>query len=144
MAGWGRGGHDSDAVLARCVELLAGGGILAVKGLGGFHPVCDAANAQAIAELRRRKRRDGKALAVMASSVDAARAVCSVSAEEEALLKSSARPIVLLKRLSGAQLARGLADGLPELGVMLAATPVQALLAHDFQEVKGPSMLVMT
>lgn len=141
---WGRSRQESDAVLARCVELLAGGGILAVKGLGGFHLVCDAANEQAIAELRRRKRRDGKALAVMASSVDAARAVCSVSAEEEALLKSSARPIVLLKKLSGAQLARGLADGLPELGVMLAATPVQALLAHDFQEATGSSMLVMT
>jgi len=141
---WGEGRDRSDAILASCVEMLAAGGIVAVKGLGGFHLVCDATNEQAIAELRRRKRRDGKALAVMARDVEAVREVCEVSAEEEALLKSPARPIVLLKKLPEASLARGLADGLPELGVMLAATPVQALIAHDFYAATGSSLLVMT
>ena len=141
---WGRGREASDAVLCACVSTLADGGVVAVKGLGGFHLVCDATNEQAIAELRHRKHRDGKALAVMALSIQAAREVCEVSAEEEALLKSPARPIVLLKKRPEAMLARGLADGLPELGVMLAATPAQALIARDFHAANGSSLLVMT
>jgi len=141
---WGRGRAESDAIIERAVNLLSTGGILAVKGLGGFHLACDAANEQAIAELRRRKRRNGKAFAVLAASVEEVRAVCEASPEEEALLKSPARPIVLLKKRPGALLAAGLADGLPELGVMLAATPVQALLAHDFQAETGRGLLVMT
>lgn len=135
---------ESDAVFASAVALLAEGGIVAVKGLGGFHLVCDATNPEAISALRRRKRRDGKALAVMVADVEDARAVCEVSAEEEALLRSAARPIVLLRKKAGAAIARGLADGLPELGVMLPATPVQELLIHDFRQAAGASMLVMT
>lgn len=108
------------------------GKILAVKGLGGFHLVCDGNNAEAVAELRRRKRRDGKALAVMAGSLDDARALCLVSEEEEAVLTGSTRPIVLLRKRSGAAIGAGLADGLSELGVMLPYTPVQHLLTHDF------------
>ena len=134
----------SDQVFAAAVDLLAQGGILAVKGLGGFHLACDAANATAIAELRRRKRRDGKALAVMVPDVEAARAVCEVSCEEAALLESAARPIVLLRKRSDIAVTPGLADKLPELGVMLPATPVQALLVHDFSEKTGGAMLVMT
>ncbi len=134
----------SDSVFAAAVALLAEGGILAVKGLGGFHLVCDAGNAQAIAELRRRKRRDGKALAVMVPDVAAARAWCEVSAAEAGQLESAARPIVLLRKRADAPLADGLADALPELGVMLPATPVQALLVHDFEEATGKNMLVMT
>ena len=134
----------SDEVFAKAVDLLAQGGILAVKGLGGFHLACDAANATAIAELRRRKRRDGKALAVMVPDVEAVRAVCEVSREEAALLESAARPIVLLRKRFGAVVTPGLADKLPELGVMLPATPVQALLAHGFREKTGGTMLVMT
>ena len=135
---------DSDAVFAAAVALLAEGGIVAVKGLGGFHLVCDGTNPRAIAELRRRKRRDGKALAVMVSGIESARAVCEVSVEEEALLRSAARPIVLLRKKAAAAIAPGLADGLPELGVMLPATPVQELLAHDFCQATGADMLVMT
>ncbi len=135
---------ESDAVFASAVALLAEGGIVAVKGLGGFHLVCDATNPEAISALRRRKRRDGKALAVMVADVEDARAVCEVSAEEEELLRSAARPIVLLRKKAGAAIARGLADGLPELGVMLPATPVQELLIHDFRQAAGAGMLVMT
>ena len=134
----------SDALLARAVALLAEGGIVAVKGLGGYHLVCDATNASALAALRARKHRDGKAFAVMVPDVQAARAVCAVSAAEEALLKSPARPIVLLRKRADVALAPGLADGLPELGVMLPATPVQHLLLHDFMQAGGSSMLVMT
>ena len=134
----------SDDVFAAAVKLLAEGGIVAVKGLGGFHLVCDAGNAAAIAELRRRKRRDGKALAVMVADAATARETCEVSSEEEALLTSAARPIVLLRKRLDAPLTPGLADGLPELGIMLPATPVQALLIHDFEQATGGNMLVMT
>ena len=132
-----------DALIARAVELLREGGIVAVKGLGGYHLVCDASNPQAVARLRERKRREGKAFAVMMSSVDEARQYCLVGDEEAAQLTSPARPIVLLRKrpdvLLDETLTPGLADDLPELGVMLPATPVQHLLAHDFG-----GMLVMT
>lgn len=128
----GKTREESDAIFAAAVEMLMAGKILAVKGLGGFHLVCDGNNAEAVAELRRRKRRDGKALAVMASSLDDARALCLVSEEEEAVLTGSTRPIVLLRKRPGAAIGTGLADGLSELGVMLPYTPVQHLLMHDF------------
>ncbi len=136
--------ETSDELLARAVELLASGGIVAVKGLGGFHLVCDAANEQAVARLRARKKRDGKPFAVMASSADDARRYCEVSAAEEQLLESPARPIVLLCKREEASMAQGLADELPELGVMLPATPVQVLLIGDFKRATGRDLLVMT
>ena len=134
----------SDAVFAAAVETLAQGGIVAVKGLGGFHLVCDAENGQALADLRARKHRDGKAFAVMVPDADAARESCDVSPEEAALLATPARPIVLLEKREGKTFAPGLADGLPELGVMLPATPVQHLLMHDYRAATGKNMLVMT
>ena len=136
--------EESDALLARAVDVLADGGILAVKGLGGFHLACDATDPTALERLRSRKKRDGKAFAVMVATVDDARAVCEVSPAEQELLESPARPIVLLKKRPDAHLAKGLADKLPELGVMLPATPVQHLLLHDFHAATGKSMLVMT
>ena len=130
----GKTREESDAIFAAAVEMLVAGKILAVKGLGGFHLVCDANNAGAVAELRRRKRRDGKALAVMAASVADARALCAVSEEEEAVLTGSTRPIVLLRKRPDGAIGAGVADGLSELGVMLPYTPVQHLLMHDFAE----------
>ena len=130
----GKTREESDAIFAAAVEMLVAGKILAVKGLGGFHLVCDANNADAVAELRRRKRRDGKALAVMAQGMDDVRALCEASEEEEAVLAGSTRPIVLLRKRPGAAIGAGLADGLSELGVMLPYTPVQHLLMHDFAE----------
>ena len=139
-----RGREESDALIARAVDVLAEGGILAVKGLGGFHLACDAANPEALSKLRSRKKRDGKAFAVMVAAVEDARAVCEVSSAEKKLLESPARPIVLLRKRAAAPFAPGLADKLPELGVMLPATPVQHLLLHDFRKATGRPMLVMT
>ena len=141
---WGMTREESDAILARAVEILVAGGILAVKGLGGFHLACDAANPEALAALRARKRRGGQAFAVMASSADAVRGLCDVSNAEEAVMSSAARPIVLARKRPGVEFAPGLADGLPELGVMLPATPLQHLLLHDFEQACGRNMLVMT
>ena len=152
---WGATREESDAILARAVELLLAGKILAVKGLGGFHLVCDAQNPEAVALLRARKRREGKAFAVMMQDAEAVRAFCEVGEAEEDILTATQRPIVLLRKRGDAAFAPGLADKLPELGVMLPYTPIQHLLLHDFaeaslchperaQRVEGPAMLVMT
>ncbi len=129
---WGKTREESDAIFTAAVEMLLAGKILAVKGLGGFHLVCDANNIEAVAELRRRKRRDGKALAVMAQGMGDVRALCQAGEEEEAVLTGSARPIVLLRKRPDGAIGEGVADGLSELGVMLPYTPVQHLLMHDF------------
>lgn len=136
----------SDAITERCVELLASGGIVAIKGLGGFHLSCDAANEQAVAELRRRKRRSNKPLAVMVRSLADAGRLCHIDDAERELLAGSIRPIVLLRRRTVGEgnggspdilaLAPSVAHDLPELGVMLPYTPLQHLLlaaaaSHD-------------
>lgn len=123
----------SDRIIGRAVELLLEGKVVAVKGLGGFHLVCDGRNADALARLRQRKHREGKAFAVMMGSVDAVRSVCEVDKEEQEHLTSAQRPIVLLRKRTDITLAPGLADFLPELGVMLPYTPIQHLLIHDFE-----------
>ena len=135
----------SDAIIERCVELLANGGIVAIKGLGGFHLACDASNEQVVAELRRRKRRSNKPLAVMVHSLADAECLCHVDSVERNLLAGSIRPIVLLRRRAVCEsggspdalaLAPSVAHDLPELGVMLPYTPFQHLLlaaaaSHD-------------
>ena len=142
----------SDAIIERCVELLASGGIVAIKGLGGFHLSCDAANEQAVAELRRRKRRSNKPLAVMVRSLADAGRLCHIDDAERNLLAGSIRPIVLLRRRAVCEsggspdalaLAPSVAHDLPELGVMLPYTPLQHLLLAA-AKVCGMHALVMT
>lgn len=135
---------SSDELIAKAVAVIAQGGVVAMKGLGGFHLACNGQDADAIALLRRRKQRDGKPFAVMVPSVQAARRWCEVSDAEAALLESPARPIVLLRKRPDAPLAAGLADGLRELGVMLPATPLQSLVLHDAAQAGTGDMLVMT
>ena len=98
-------------------DFLHEGAIVAVKGLGGFHLACDARNPEALAELRRRKRREGKAFAVMYRTLDDVRETCQVNDAERRLLAGTQRPIVLLKKHDDAKFAAGLADHLPELGL---------------------------
>ena len=142
----------SDAIIERCVELLASGGIVAIKGLGGFHLACDAASEQAVAELRRRKRRSNKPLAVMMRDLADVERLCHVSDVERGLLAGSIRPIVLLRRRAVCEsggspdalaLAHSVAHDLPELGVMLPYTPLQHLLLAA-AEARGMHALVMT
>lgn len=144
--------ETSDAIIDRCIELLASGGIVAIKGLGGFHLSCDASNEQAVAELRRRKRRSNKPLAVMVRDLADVERLCHVSDVERGLLAGSIRPIVLLRRLAVCEsgdspdalaLAPSVAHDLPELGVMLPYTPLQHLLLAA-AEVCGMHALVMT
>ena len=145
--------ETSDAIIDRCVELLASGGIVAIKGLGGFHLACNAANEQAVVELRRRKRRSNKPLAVMVRSLADTERLCHVDDAERDLLTGSIRPIVLLRRRTVSEdndgspdilaLAPSVAHDLPELGVMLPYTPLQHLLLAA-AEVCGMHALVMT
>ena len=143
----------SDAIIECCVELLAGGGIVAIKGLGGFHLACDATNEQAVCELRRRKRRSNKPLAVMVCGLADAERLCHIDGIERNLLAGSVRPIVLLRRRAAGndahsspnalELAPSVAHDLPELGVMLPYTPLQHLLLAA-AAAHGMSALVMT
>lgn len=143
----------SDAIIERYVELLASGGVVAIKGLGGFHLACDAANEQAVAELRHRKRRSNKPLAVMVRSLADAGRLCHIDDAERELLAGSIRPIVLLRRRTVGEgngdspdalvLAPSVAHDLPELGVMLPYTPLQHLLLAAAAS-HGMHALVMT
>jgi len=122
------GGDPIAATLAR----LTGGEIVAVKGLGGFHLVCDARNAEAVARLRARKHREEKPFAVMVAGLASVDALAEAGAPEAALLRSRERPIVLLRKRAGTDaLLPGVAPGLGWLGVMLPYTPLQVLLFHE-------------
>jgi hydrogenase maturation protein HypF len=114
--------HD----VAEVASALAEGTIVALKGLGGFHLLCDARNEAAVAALRRRKYRDAKPFAVMAADLAAAGTLASIGEPERALLCSPAAPVVVLARHD--DLAPSVAPRLPGLGVMLAANPLHRLL----------------
>jgi hydrogenase maturation protein HypF len=115
--------------LEQAVALLDRGGILAVKGLGGYHLACDAADEAAVARLRARKHREAKPFAVMSGHPEL---LVGLDRVERALLESRERPIVLARRLAGAPVADSVAPGSPWLGVMLPYTPLHHLLSHDF------------
>jgi len=120
------GGDDP---IAATLALLRAGRIVAIKGLGGFHLACDARNPDAVAELRRRKAREAKPFAVMGLNPAALAAFAEFGDGERALFADVAAPIVLCRK--GAAELAGVAPGLPWLGVMRPATPLQLLLWHE-------------
>lgn len=133
------------AGLLAAVQALASGKIVALKGLGGFHLVCDAHDAVAVQELRRRKNRPHKPLAVMAGSLEEASALAVVGPEEAALLLSSERPIVICPLPEKSGPASWLAPDGGGLGIMLPYTPLHHLLLREFAREKGGAgALVMT
>ncbi len=119
-----------EALLAAAGALRAGA-VVAVKGLGGFHLMCDARRADAVTALRRRKHREEKPLALMVKDVAMARGLADVTAECAALLAGPEAPIVLLPRRADAEVAPNVAPGRPELGLMLPATPLHHLLLRE-------------
>ncbi|WP_039799235.1 carbamoyltransferase HypF [Nocardia araoensis] len=156
-------GPGAGAPLTAARRLLREGGILAVKGIGGYHLACDATNEAAVAELRGRKRRGDKPFAVMVPDLATARAIVAVDDAAATLLTGPARPIVLLARRrppEGAASsdpeycsavvhheavpAPSVAPGNPDLGVMLAYTPLHLLLFGLPGDPPGPQVLVMT
>ncbi|MEU2060781.1 carbamoyltransferase HypF [Streptomyces sp. NPDC013455] len=141
-----RPARDADA-LATARALLADGRIVAVKGVGGYHLACDATDARAVARLRRRKERGGKAFAVMCADLGTAERVAVLSDAERAALTSARRPIVLLRRrdrADGPRLAPEVCPGSPHVGVLLPYTPVHTLLFGLPGDPPGPRALVMT
>ncbi|HUJ26602.1 MAG TPA: Sua5/YciO/YrdC/YwlC family protein, partial [Myxococcales bacterium] len=125
--------------LAEAVFVLLEGGVVAVKGIGGFHLACDATSPLAVRKLRERKRREEKPFAVMARSIEAARQLCELSPAEERLLASPEAPIVLARRKPHAAVCEDVAPRNPLLGLLLPYSPLHVLL---LRAVERP--LVMT
>ncbi len=125
----GIAGADNAVTAVR--DLLLRGKILAIKGIGGFHLACDALNPEAVERLRQRKYREDKPFAMMAASVAVTREHCEVSREEEELLLSERRPIVLLERKPGSIIPRAVAPGVNNLGFMLPYSPLHHLLLNN-------------
>ena len=130
-----RFGHElrsrpEDPIL-RAGRMLRGRAILAIKGLGGYHLACDPFDERAVRTLRGRKVRQDKPFALMARDPEQVRELCKVNPEEESLLTSPARPIVLLERLDSCEVAEEVAPRQNTLGVMLAYAPLHHLLLGD-------------
>ncbi len=123
-------------------NMVRTGKILAIKGLGGFHLACDAKNHAAVENLRSRKKRSDKPLALMAFSLRFIGKYCSLSDDEKKLLESKEKPIVLLKLKSSNELSPLLAPAQKHLGFMLPYTPLHYLLLEPID--KNPEIWVMT
>ena len=130
--------EDINEILFSLEKLLSGSALLAVKGSGGYHLVCNAFNEEAVQKLRLMKRRDGKPFALMFRNLKEARSYVEIGEAEEAELNSWRRSIVLLRKKR--ELSSGIADGLSTLGVMLPYMPFHYLL---FEKLETPA-LVMT
>ncbi|MDQ3302284.1 MAG: carbamoyltransferase HypF [Actinomycetota bacterium] len=130
-----RFGHDlhakPDDPVLRTARMLRGRAIVAVKGLGGYHLACDPFDERAVRTLRGRKVRQDKPFALMAKNLDQVRTLCHTTPEEEKLLTSLSRPIVLLRRREDNGAAEDVAPRQNTLGVMLAYTPLHHLLLND-------------
>ncbi|EAA8663858.1 carbamoyltransferase HypF [Salmonella enterica] len=124
---------EKEAALQAAVAILKAGGIVAVKGIGGFHLACNARNDETVAKLRARKRRPAKPLAVMLPDAEA------LPEAARRLLATPAAPIVLVDKQYVPLLCEGIAPGLTEVGVMLPANPLQHLLLQELND-----LLVMT
>ena len=126
-------------------KTIAGGGIVAIKGIGGFHLCCDASNETAVRKLRQLKRRPMKPFAVMAKNLEAVRKECEVSAEQTRILDGHQKPILLLDKKKEAKiLCPSVAPGNPKAGVMLPYAPVQLLIFTYDDGIEMPEFLVMT
>ena len=126
-------------------KIIASGGIVAIKGIGGFHLCCDATSEEAVQRLRQRKRRPVKPFAVMAKDLEAVRKECEVSAEQSKILDGHQKPIMLLDKKKEAEiLCPSVAPGNPKVGVMLPYAPVQLLLFTYDDGIEMPEFLVMT
>ena len=121
-------GPKLDAEIADVADCMREGGIVALKGLGGYHLICDAHDEATVARLRRRKAREAKPFAVMATNAASAARVAEISEAERGAARIAPRPIVLAR--SRGVLAPSVAPGLAEVGLMLAYTPLQWLVLH--------------
>ncbi|WP_299094784.1 carbamoyltransferase HypF [uncultured Metabacillus sp.] len=122
---------ENQSAITKTVDLIKQGKIVAIKGIGGFHLACDAYQEKVVAQLRLRKRRSQKPLAIMVKSIEVARNLCYISSQEEDLLTSPEMPIVILKRKREGLLPPNISPSLSTIGVMLPYTPLHHLLFED-------------
>ena len=126
-------------------KILAGGGIVAVKGIGGFHLACDAKNFDAVKRLRENKFRPTKPFAVMFKNIFEVERECFITSTQKEFLESPAKPIVLLEKKSEMNIAENVAPKINRLGVMLPYTPLHMLIFNFPDDIKNfPAALVMT
>ncbi len=127
--------------IAETARIILKAGIAAVKGLGGYHLMCDATNPQVIWKLRKRKRRPAKALALMCANVDRARKIAVISQEEGKILSSPAAPILLFQWSPDIpwEIREAIAPLAPGVGIMLAYTPLHHLLFAELDKLSGGS-----
>ena len=125
-------------------KVISEGGIVAVKGIGGFHLCCDAAKEETVARLRQRKKRPMKPFAVMMKDLDVVRRECETEPHLEEILDGHQKPIILLPKKEGGTLCESVAPDNPKIGVMLPCAPVQLLLFDYQDETKVSDCLVMT
>ena len=125
-----------ESAFSTCAELLEQGKIIAIKGLGGFHLCCDGSNAKAINELRKRKNRPAKPLAIMCENEQMASALADFTKGEKKLLNSQLRPIVLAKKsqVLKPKLSQAIAPNIDKIGVFLAPTSFNLLLFYYFKK----------
>ena len=123
----------ADDLIKETAQLLKAGSILAIKGLGGFHLAVDAENDRVVKELRERKGREEKPLAIMVRDLAVVHKLCKLTADEDELLTSPRAPIVLARKIENSLLSENIAPGNDRLGVMLPYTPLHhLLLAEEF------------
>ncbi|PIB78941.1 carbamoyltransferase HypF [Mycobacterium celatum] len=136
----------SDAALAATQRTLAGGAVVAIKGIGGYHLACAVADETAVGALRTRKMRGAKPFAVLVRDLDVARRFAWIDDTEAAIMSSPARPIVLVRRRPDAPVAEAVAPGNPLLGLMLPYSPIHHLLLAAIPAVDTPvpDALVLT
>lgn len=136
----------SDAALTATQHALASGAVVAIKGVGGYHLACAVDDEAAVGALRARKARGAKPFAMLVRDLAVARRYAHLDATEAAVLCSPARPIVLLRRRAGAQVAEAVAPGSPLLGLMLPYSPIHHLLLAPVPGSSGPApdALVLT
>ena len=154
----GRSERGRDAI-TYTRQVIHDGGIVAIKGIGGFHLCCDATNEEAVSRLRTLKRRPAKPFAIMAKDETVVKRECIVTPEQEAILTGHQKPILLLDRrskeyikesqpqsenISETRLAPSVAPGNPKVGVMLPYAPVQLLIFKYDDGIEMPDLLVMT
>ena len=139
----GRAERDRDAI-TYTRKTIASGGIVAIKGIGGFHLCCDATNESAVHRLRELKRRPAKPFAVMARDMEVVRRECEVTKIQEQVLTGHQKPILLLERKESARMAPSVAPDNPKIGVMLPYAPVQLLIFQYDDGIQMPDCLVMT
>lgn len=130
---------ESKNIVDKAVQAISDGKIVAIKGIGGYHLVCDASNDEAIKLLRERKKRPSKPFGMMVKDIDAAKKIAIINAKEEELLCSNRRPIVLLQKRDDNSLSDFIAPNINQIGLFLAYTPLHHLILQKLNPVVATS-----